>query len=840
MKEVILYFISVLHRVVKPLIGPRLNRFVWSKLSSRQKGTVEKIQYLYGQRAVTDLKTRLVNLGFHQRAYDDLLMLVKDKRYRNRRRLAAWELALWHANRYTADDANHCLRFLRFVKNNEKKTNFLNKIAILEAECNILLGEQEKAASILSEALKYRPTAELYLAVANLESSLPLKIKWINKALELYGIPPVSYTDGGNRSPFSRLAISHLDKRLIKNKNEQAKVSVIVTAFNAENTIRSALESIISQTWKNLEVLIVDDSSTDSTVAICKDYCQLDKRFKLIRSRSNEGLFISRNKGFKIATGEFLTCHDADVWSHPMKIQIQVEHLLNNVSVIGNTSQHIQTNSEFTFIPEIETRSYIFSDLSSFMFRRYPVLQKIGYWDSVRMCADEEFIRRLKRVYGGTAVIEDLKTGPISFQDRSEQSLTAQKAIGYVGLLMSLSKEYNEASNHYHNTQNDIRYEFPMKRRPFPVPEPMQPKRKSKSSERRHFDVIIASDFRMIGGSVNSNMEEIKAQRQMGIRTGLVQMSRYDMNPEAEIIPQVRELIDGDLVQMLVYGEKVECDVLIIRYPPVLQELQEYIPDVQADNICVIVNQTPMSDYGKHSVVRYDIEICEQHIKKYFKKSAVWYPIGPQVRKALLDHHAEELSSVNLSDTDWANIINIDEWKREVPPIHNNTIRIGRHARDHYLKWPHSREEILSIYPDKGKYEVYILGGADTPLTVLGQLPKNWHIFNFGEIHPQLFLEKLDIFVYYVHHDLVESFGRSILEAMAAGVPVILPTKFQQVFRSAAVYAEPEDVIMTIENFMNDEDFYQQQIDIALRYVQNNFGYNKHIERLDLIKNKDL
>ncbi len=64
-----------------------------------------------------------------------------------------------------------------------------------------------------------------------------------------------------------------------------------------------------------------------------------------------------------------------------------------------------------------------------------------------------------------------------------------------------------------------------------------------------------------------SNAEEIKAQKQYGLRTGLIQMSRYDFNSAKSINPKIRELIDGQQVQMIVYGERVSCDLLIVRHP---------------------------------------------------------------------------------------------------------------------------------------------------------------------------------------------------------------------------------------------------------------------------------
>src|SRR5699024_7775118 len=131
---------------------------------------------------------------------------------------------------------------------------------------------------------------------------------------------------------------------------------------------------------------------------------------------------------------------------------------------------------------------------------------------------------------------------------------------------------------YYHHTHPDkLKYDFPMGERPFPIPEPMWPVRADKNAGKRHFDVVMVSEFRLLGGTNMSNMEEIKAQKQMGLKTGLVQLNRYDIKAKREINPSVRELIDGDRVQMLVYGEEITCYMLIIRHPPVLEHWQKYV-----------------------------------------------------------------------------------------------------------------------------------------------------------------------------------------------------------------------------------------------------------------------
>jgi hypothetical protein len=101
-------------------------------------------------------------------------------------------------------------------------------------------------------------------------------------------------------------------------------VSVVVPAFNAAATLERTLHSIAEQTYAELEIIIVDDGSTDETAALARAFCSRDDRGRLIR-QPNAGVAAARNTGIKVARGEWLAPIDADDLWHPSKIERQVE-----------------------------------------------------------------------------------------------------------------------------------------------------------------------------------------------------------------------------------------------------------------------------------------------------------------------------------------------------------------------------------------------------------------------------------------------------------------------------------------------------------------------------------
>jgi hypothetical protein len=786
-------------------------------------------------RPIKQINTRLYTLGFTDRAIKDLQSLVADDSGPDLRRLAAWELSLWYANQCSEEGARQSLELLPVALQDENDPVQLRRAAIIEAECQEVLGNIEAAKLAISRVLASNPHADLFLANANLEASASAQIEWVNRALELYGLHKVAY-DASTGLPLLDSLRPGQDKQQRVSVSSDTKVSVIMPIHNAEDVIQTALDSVLSQTWTNIEVLVVDDCSTDATVSVVEDYVRRDPRVQLIRAEANGGTYVARNLALRVATGALVTCHDADDWSHPEKIEIQARHLISNPLVVGNISQQARATSDLRFHRKGRPGFYISGNISSFMFRREPVMEAVGYWDCVRFTADIEFTARVKKVFGGESMMKMI-TGPLTFLRQSSSSLTGSEAFGQNGFPYGARKEYRESYSHFHNTAENLRYVFPHDSRPFAVPEPMWPTREAKTAGRRHFDVILVSDFRLPGGTTASNVEEIKAQKRMGLRSGLIQMSHYDLDPKRTIEPKVRELLDGDRVQMIVYGEKVSCDTLILKHPSILQEWQRFIPDVQAASVHIIVDQTPKQLYGDRvssgeGELEYSIGRCEEHLRKYFGKAGVWHPIGPLVRGALHQHHAEELTEITLASEDWPNIIDVNEWRRVSRPPRGAIPRIGRHSRDHGVKWPVDPSELRAVYPDSADYEVHVLGGAEAPRKLLEGLPENWHVLEFGEVHPKDFLSTLDVFVYYTHPALVEGSARPIIEAMAAGVPVILPHSFQELFKEAAIYAEPSEVRWNVNRLMVDDDYYKSRVRIARDYVDEHFGYTVHATRL--------
>lgn len=123
-------------------------------------------------------------------------------------------------------------------------------------------------------------------------------------------------------------------------------VSVLMPAYNASGYIEDAIESILGQSFRNFEFLIIDDGSTDSTVELIKRYS--DSRIKLIQNETNKGLIYTLNKGLDIAQGKYIARMDADDISKPERIEKQFTFLEANpaIDILGTAFNILNTQYE--------------------------------------------------------------------------------------------------------------------------------------------------------------------------------------------------------------------------------------------------------------------------------------------------------------------------------------------------------------------------------------------------------------------------------------------------------------------------------------------------------------
>lgn len=131
------------------------------------------------------------------------------------------------------------------------------------------------------------------------------------------------------------------------------KISVIIPAYNAEKTIVKCLDSIINQTYKNLEIIVINDASTDNTLSIINKY---KNDIKIINNKENKGIGYSRNTGVKNATGDYISFIDSDDYIETNMYEKLINEIKDNDLIIFNYNKIVNSktySNEYNFLNRV-------------------------------------------------------------------------------------------------------------------------------------------------------------------------------------------------------------------------------------------------------------------------------------------------------------------------------------------------------------------------------------------------------------------------------------------------------------------------------------------------------
>lgn len=332
------------------------------------------------------------------------------------------------------------------------------------------------------------------------------------------------------------------------------------------------------------------------------------------------------------------------------------------------------------------------------------------------------------------------------------------------------------------------------------------------------FDVVIGGDWRLEGGITVAAEHEIRCLAAAKLRVGLLNLASHLSATLRPLDPLLARHVKAKRATLLSAPvQSVSTRLLCLRHPAVIPDSLEKLQGVSADRVLVIVDRAPVDGAGG---LVYDPHVLHALLEQRFPGKVYWAPISGVCRQNL----KTAAPDLPVLDFDWINFIYPDEWqgaKRKTPgkiPV------IGRHGRAAWDKWPDNRQALFAAYPPTPDIKVRLMGTGDRLLELAGQLPSNWTELDWNEVPVPKFLQSLDFFVYYHHSLWVESFGRTILEAIASGCVAILPEYLRQTFGDAAIYAPPERVRAIVSAFHASRSKYLAQSRLGQRLASEQFG----------------
>lgn len=188
---------------------------------------------------------------------------------------------------------------------------------------------------------------------------------------------------------------------------DKEKVSIIVPMYNAEKFIGKTIESVLSQTYENWEMLIMNDVSTDNSLAVVNEYVKKDDRIKVVNTEKNMGVVKGRNHLIDLANGKYIAFLDADDYWHSQKLEKQIQFMKEKNAGISCTEYtRVKENgekiNEVVIKPEISYTDMLKNNYLGCLTVMYDV-EKVGKRYFKELEKNEDYVLWLE-------IVKDVKT----------------------------------------------------------------------------------------------------------------------------------------------------------------------------------------------------------------------------------------------------------------------------------------------------------------------------------------------------------------------------------------------------------------------------------------------
>ncbi|WP_442513755.1 glycosyltransferase [Pseudomonas promysalinigenes] len=528
--------------------------------------------------------------GFSKLAIHDLIKWHKSSNDDHEKSYACWALARWYASGLDWASALNHLQMITLPL-----TPLINRTAftLLRSEILVQCGLQVPAQECVQLEIDARgPLSDLCLSAANVYlptgadgySREAIKLHWINQIFESEKLYPLVKAE--------RIAELTIDNVKCAERSdpiweEHAKISVIMPAYNSEDYIQTAIRGLFAQTWQNIEILIVDDGSTDNTVRKILDLAKLDTRIKLLRQPTNKGSYAARNLALQHATGIFIVNHDSDDWSHSQRLELMIRPLQADTSIVATIANWVRCEPNLHFKTWRIENHLIEPSVSTMMFRT-DAIRRLGGWDEVRVAADYELSRRLLHYYGAEAVVDVLPGIPLVFARQLPNSLTMATGTHVRTSLFGLRKLYTSLAESWRSTlehPSSLKLKPGEDSRPFPVPLSMLNKY---ISDIPNFDWLLIGNFSQ--DSTHSDTQEVLLSELISSGARVALFHWPDYSDPRDISRTILSLAVNKKITIVLAEQTIHAPHAAIIDSKLLEHPLDNLPVIKGYKGCHIIN----------------------------------------------------------------------------------------------------------------------------------------------------------------------------------------------------------------------------------------------------------
>lgn len=561
------------------------------------------------KRSIARELNRKLWAGYSTYALKDLQKIKNDPNAPVNERLRALRsLAQWYFDR---EEFIKAYEEIAFVK--EIRPSLHTHLSQIVFEIKILqkLGKSHAGLRKIWQAIEsYGLQSDLCLGMAHLYENEEDRLHGYNLIYERHGLHKIRKLH--EDEPLSLNNIHTPYSKRYK-RWDSSKVSIIIPAYNAEHLIHIPLQSLLSQTIQNIEIIVVDDCSTDQTVKVVESFIQEDARIQLIQKEKNEGAYAARNTGLQRVTGDFVTVHDSDDWSHAQKLELQLKALFRNPEAVGSISflARVLDSGMPINAGSLLGAKFLMMNSSSLLIHR-SVLDQLGGWDHVKVAGDSEFIWRIERVYGPKSIVRVKEDVPLSLALSAETSLTGVHMTHIQTIMFGLRRMYREGFEWWHRQTNRLQdlYINPTETaRPFPSPVPNQIVQHSL----RTYDFVFVADF-TTDEAAHLFSKWLKKGNGRERKCAIFHWYAYETDPYQKICDAVFHMLHEENIDILVPDEEVRARKILCLTPNVLDYLLEKTPIITCEQAILLENQGHMSEKEKK----------QKNFKKAFQVHPHW------------------------------------------------------------------------------------------------------------------------------------------------------------------------------------------------------------------------
>lgn len=593
-------------------------------------------------------------------------------------------------------------------------------------------------------------------------------------------------TNGLSQVTFKQCSTTDLDKLQTKPLNSQVEahsqplVSVIIPTFEGASRIKTALNSLVSQTWKNLEILVIDDGSSGDNVSALQEIVDDYPLAKLVLLEENSGAYVARNAGLRLANGEFFTVHDDDDWSHPQKIAAQVKHLMDNPDLVGTTSKHARVTEELKFTRINRRPEFTQNNMSSLLLRTEDA-RTLGGWHEVNRGADEEFTLRLQKVTGKK--IECCSDIPLSFTRTHDRSLTSGEILR--GFQNPSRMLYHSA---FTATHNELSAENTS---PHVRALPADMERGKRGAYLGTFEFGYVLDAKVDNFNQAAALAELQRLDELGYRVALVHHHSFDGATAPLVSRRVLELLEHTNVQFLSFQNAAHFELLLVRDPRAFEFAEDTTSNITAANVAMVSAESNAKSPIHETIERRVLEsLCQV--------------LGKRETEILLLSDWNGLAPFNLSQT--------HSLSTQAKPT------VGRGPAPSPKQWPSKASEIKSAYAGNEDYDVLLVDNFDQSSSRIEKTLRQGADFVSGDTFDFVeFAENIDFWV-----DMGPAHSEKSVEvllALAAGIVVILRPGSEELYEDAVLYAKPDAVRSVVRRVVDFPELYKLQQERGARYL---------------------